>query len=129
MVKTSKMIPSIDFAQFYECNLLNQNKAINFLGKPQEHANAGKTPKRLRGATQKGNSMEFLPQTELRLKTLTSNLSVRMSRVFWEFGPRRLSCCVLAAFFFMLLCSSLVCRVSCCRGGTLRKMCREGGSN
>lgn len=42
------MILSNDFTQFYNCMSVNQNKAINsckskLLGKPQEHANAGKT--------------------------------------------------------------------------------------
>ena len=39
-------------------------------------------------------------KTEWRLKTLTSNLSVRMSRIFWELGSILLTCCVLAPLLF-----------------------------
>lgn len=63
-----------------------------------------KTSTLLRGATmeetqQEKKCLEFLPRTWLRLKTLTSNLSGRMSGILWEFGPLLLTCCVLAALF------------------------------
>lgn len=84
------------------------------LGKAQQHANAGKPfqsnwteklyslkRKDNGGSTErkKKNSPEFLLWTKLRLKTLTSNLSVRMSGLFWELGPLLLTRFVLAAFF------------------------------